>query len=114
MDVEHHYKRDIKTTNKPIRLCHQAVVANFDEQKDIKKIEIDQLPTENRKLIQNINLTSSMQTQEKIYRFFLNNLFCRPTAHIGYPIPSEYIDRLLEGIEKITDEVIKTLRVISN
>ena len=30
MDVEQHYKRDIKTTNKPIRLCHQAVVANFD------------------------------------------------------------------------------------
>ena len=44
MDIEYHPKRDIKT-NKSIRLCPEAVVANFDEQRDIKKIQIDQLPT---------------------------------------------------------------------
>lgn len=61
MDIEQPHKRDTKTTNKSIRLCPEAVVANFDEQRDIKKIQIDQLPTENRRLISNINLSTSKE-----------------------------------------------------
>lgn len=31
-------------TNRSIRLCPEAVVANFNEQKDLKKISIEELP----------------------------------------------------------------------
>lgn len=48
MDLEYDsnrpHRRNIQT-NKSIRICPEAIVANFDDQRDIKKIQIDQLPT---------------------------------------------------------------------
>ncbi len=38
-------KRKIQTTNKSIRLCSQAIVANYQDQNDVKKVLIDMLPT---------------------------------------------------------------------
>jgi hypothetical protein len=38
-------KRKTKTANKSIRLCPEAIVANFQDQNDVKKVNIDMLPT---------------------------------------------------------------------
>ena len=51
-------KRNIQT-NKSIRLCSQAVVANFNDQNEVKKIHIDMLPTQHRRLVKPVNLTSA-------------------------------------------------------
>lgn len=44
MDIEHEVVRRNIHTNKSIRLCHEAIVANFNEEPDIKKVNIDILP----------------------------------------------------------------------
>jgi len=85
-------------TNKSIRLCPEAVVANFNDEQEIKKIHIDMLPTEHRRLVGNTTVSNSREPLEKIHRFFLNNLFLRPSATITFPIPAEYIDKLLEAV----------------
>jgi hypothetical protein len=51
-------KRNIQT-NKSIRLCSEAVVANFNDQNEVKKIHIDMLPTEHRRLVKPVNLSSA-------------------------------------------------------
>jgi hypothetical protein len=61
------------------------------------------LPMEHRKLVGNTSIGSSKEHLEKIHRFFLNNLFLRPNASITFPIPNEYINKLLEEVEKILD-----------
>ena len=48
-------------TNKSIRLCPEAVVANFNEEQEIKKIHIDMLPTEHRKLVGNTTVGNSKE-----------------------------------------------------
>jgi hypothetical protein len=34
----------------------------------------------------------------------LNTLFLRPAPYITFPVPTEYIDKLLESVEKVLDE----------
>jgi hypothetical protein len=58
MDIEPVARRSINT-NKSIRLCPEAIVANFNEEQDIKKIHIDMLPTEHRRLVGNTSVGSS-------------------------------------------------------
>ena len=52
-------KRKIQTTNKSIRLCSEAIVANYQDQNEVKKVSIDMLPTEHRRLVNPINLSTS-------------------------------------------------------
>ena len=87
MEVEDVIRRNIHT-NKSIRLCPEAIVANFNEEQEIKKVNIDILPMEHRKLVGNTGVSNYKEHIEKIHRFFLNNLFLRPNASITYPIPS--------------------------
>ena len=87
MEVEDVVRRNIHT-NKSIRLCPEAIVANFNEEQEIKKVNIDILPMEHRKLVGNSAVSTYKEHIEKIHRFFLNNLFLRPNASITYPIPS--------------------------
>ena len=37
----------------------------------------------------------------------MNNLFLRPTASITFPIPNEYINKLLEEVEKIVEKKVE-------
>lgn len=61
------------------------------------------LPTEHRRLVGNTSVGSSKEHLEKIHRFFLNTLFLRPAPYVTFPIPTEYIDKLLEAVEKVLD-----------
>lgn len=69
------------------------------------------LPTEHRRLIGNTTVGNAKEHIEKIHRFFLNNLFLRPAASITYPIPNEYINKLLEEVEKVLDDEPMLIRV---
>lgn len=53
-------RRNIQT-NKSIRLCPEAIVANFNEEQDIKKIHIDMLPTEHKRLVGNTTVGNSKE-----------------------------------------------------
>jgi hypothetical protein len=70
------------------------------------------LPTEHRRLVGNTTVGNSKEHLEKIHRFFLNSLFLRPTPHITFPIPNEYLDKLLDAVEKTLDEEAALVRVI--
>ena len=111
MELESESIRRNIQTNKSIRLCAEAVVANFNEEQEIKKINIDILPMEHRKLVGNTAVGNPKEHVDKIHRFFLNNLFLRPSASVNYPIPGEYINKLLEEVEKILDEEPMFIRV---
>lgn len=95
MQIEHPVVRRNINTNKSIRLCPEAIVANFNEEQEIKKIHIDMLPTEHRRLVGNTTVGNPKEHLEKIHRFFLNSLFMRQTIHLTFPISGEYIDKLL-------------------
>lgn len=88
-------------------------MANFNEDPDVQKVQIDQLPTEHRRLVGNVSLSNSKENFEKIYRYFLSSLFCRPLAHISFPIAPDYADKLLEHVEKIIEEESSLVRVIA-
>lgn len=51
MDIEYqsNSRRNVQTS-RSIRLCPDVVVANYNEEMDVKKISIDELQSENRKL----------------------------------------------------------------
>ena len=40
-------------------------------------------------------------TAEIIAKFFLNSLYMRPLAQLAYPLPVEYIDKMLIKIDKL-------------
>ena len=52
-------KRKIQTTNKSIRLCSEAIVANYQDQNEVKKVSIDMLPTEHLRLVNPIKLSTN-------------------------------------------------------
>lgn len=112
MQIEHPVVRRNINTNKSIRLCPEAIVANFNEEQEIKKIHIDMLPTEHRRLVGNTTVGNPKEHLEKIHRFFLNSLFMRQTIHLTFPISGEYIDKLLEAMEKAVEEEPTLVRVI--
>ena len=68
---------------------------------------------EPRKLVSHIQVGGPKEHVEKIHRFFLNNLFLRPNASITYPIPNDYINKLLEEVEKVLDEEPIFVRVFN-
>jgi hypothetical protein len=70
------------------------------------------LPTEHKKLVNPINLSSFKDSYEKVYKYFLNSLLCRPISSLSYPIQQEYTDKLFEGVSKILDEEPTLLNVI--
>lgn len=105
-------KKKPQTTNKSIRLCSEAIVANFQDQNEVKKVLIDMLPTEHRRLVNPISLSTSKEGYEKVHKFFLNSLLCRPIASLNFPVQQEYTDRLFEGIHKILDDEPTLLNVI--
>ncbi len=91
MDIEYptsvkSSKQKVLTTGKSIRLCSEAIVANFQDHNEVKKVSIDMLPTEHRKLVNPINLTSNKEAYEKVVKYFLNLLLCRPIASLSFPI----------------------------
>lgn len=104
-------KKIVHTGKKSIRLCSEAMVANFQDQNEVKKISIDMLPTEHRRLVNPINLSSSKDSNEKVHKFFLNSLLCRPIASLNFPIQQEYTDKLVEGVSKILDDEPTLLNV---
>lgn len=59
MDIES--SRRSTRSNRSIRLCPEAVVANFNDDADIKKIHIDMLPTEHRRLVGNTTVTNGKE-----------------------------------------------------
>jgi hypothetical protein len=69
------------------------------------------LPTEHRRLVGNTTVGNSKEHLEKIHRFFLNALFLRPLPHLTFPVPADYIDRLLEAMDKALDEESTLVRV---
>jgi hypothetical protein len=69
------------------------------------------LPTEHRRLVGNTTVGSSKDHIEKIHRFFLNNLFLRSPASISFPVPNEYVGKLLEEVEKVLDEEPTVVKV---
>lgn len=95
-------RRNIQT-NKSIRLCPEAVVANFNEEQDIKKVHIDLLPTEHKKLVGNTSVGAAKDHLEKVHRYFLSALLLR-SQHLAFPIPGDLLERLLEGVERAVDE----------
>ena len=105
-------KRKPQTVNKSIRLCSEAIVANYQDQNEVKKVAIDMLPTEHRRLVNPINLSSGNLAYEKVHKFFLNALLCRPIASLNFPIQQEYTDKLFEGLNKILDDEPTLLNVI--
>jgi hypothetical protein len=62
------------------------------------------LPTEHRRLVGNTSVGNSKDHLEKIHRFFLSSLFLRPFPHLTFPISNEYVDKLLETVEKVLDD----------
>lgn len=97
-------KRNIQTNHKDIRLCPEAFVANFNEQNDLRKVSIDELPAEHRKL-NNPNLHSfSKDTEtENICKYFFGSLLNKPSPQISYPILGDYADKLLRKLDKVFD-----------
>ena len=67
-------------------------------------MHIDMLSSEHRRLIGNTSVGGSKDHLEKIHRFFLSSLFMKPYPTMNYPIPSEYIDKLLDAVDKILNE----------
>ena len=92
-------------TNRSIRLCPEAIVANFKEQSDVQKISIDELESEPKKLNeQTINHVSRDNAGEVIAKYFLGTLFMKGIPELNYPLPIEYLDKLLIRMEKIFSE----------
>lgn len=54
------------------------------------------LPTEHRRLVGITTVGNSKDHIDKYHRFFINNLFIRAGASITYPIPNDYINKVLE------------------
>jgi hypothetical protein len=76
------------------------------------KVHIDMLPVEHKRLVGNTSVSNNREHLDKIYKFFLNSLFLRSTPHITYPLPAEYIDKLLDAVEKLVEEEPTLVRVI--
>lgn len=91
-------------TNSSIRLCPEAVVANFNEEHEIKRLHIDMLPSEHRRLVGNTSVGASKEHVEKIYKFFLGHLFLKSYAALPSPMSSDYVDKLLDYVEKILND----------
>lgn len=65
-------------------------------------MSIDELPAEHRKLnSQNVHSFSKDSNTEMVCKFFENALYCKPQPQLPYPIPSDYLDKMLIKLEKI-------------
>ena len=108
-------KRSIKTTDKPIRLCQEAIVTNYNDQNEMKKINIQELQSEHRKLNESMMNGLSMLRKDPNYehvaRYFLNSLFCQSNPQLLLPVHSDYLDKILTRIEKLVQEETTLLRV---
>ena len=99
-------------TNRSIRLCPEAIVANFNEQKDLKKVSIEELPAEHRKLNDpNVNSGSKDSATQLISNFFLNSLFLKPSPQLTYPPSGDNIDKVLQKMVSILNDEETLLRV---
>jgi hypothetical protein len=38
-----------------------------------------------------------------ICKYFENSLYCKPNPQLNYPLPADYIDKMLNKLEKIFD-----------
>lgn len=87
-------------------------MANFNEQRDLKKVSIEELPAEHRKLNDpNINSNSKDSASQVISSFFLNSLFLKPSPQLKFPISGDYIDKMLQKMIAIFSEEETLLRV---
>lgn len=101
MDVEPRRQNHSNQGNRPIRLCPEVVVANFKEQNDVKKVSIDELESEPKRLTDpTIHSFSRDNIGEVIGKYFLNSLL-KAAPELSYPLPIEYLDKMLLRLEKI-------------
>ena len=92
-------------TNRSIRLCHEAIVANYDEENDVKKIKIEELQAEHRKLLDpGASNSFKDNAAETIAKFFMNSLYMRPIPQLAYPLPLEYLEKLIQKMDKVLHE----------
>lgn len=67
--------------NRHIKLCPEVIVASYDEQ-TTKKVELDKLHEENRRLKDVPVIHNSKAVLEKIYNPFINSYFLKPGSQI--------------------------------
>lgn len=46
-----------------------------------------------------------------ICKYFENILYCKPNVQLPYPVPGEYLDKMLIKLQKILDEQATLLRI---
>lgn len=79
----------------------------------MRKVSIDELPAEHRKLnIQSINSFSKDTVTENVCKFFFNALLCKPSPQLPYPI-NDYLEKLLSRLDKIFEDETTLIRVLN-
>ena len=91
--------RKILTSSRPIRLCNEAVVVAYDEQ-IVRKIGIDKLEEESRRLKEPLLPQQSKVYLEKIYTTVLSSYFMKPNP-ANFPFMQDLIYALLDEVDKI-------------
>ena len=91
--------RKILTSSRPIRLCNEAVVVAYDEQ-IVRKIGIDKLEEESRRLKEPLLPQQSKVYLEKIYTTVLSSYFMKPNP-ANFTFMQDLIYALLDEVDKI-------------
>ena len=79
-------------------------MANYNEDDLIKKVLVDDLPSERRRLVGNVSLGFPREHIEALSEYFVGRLLMRNDIQIKDPPPKQYIDALLAAVEKNFDE----------
>lgn len=68
----------------------------------MKKIKIEELQAEHRKLLDPGTSNSFKDNAaETIAKFFMNSLYLRPLPQLAYPLPLEYLEKLINKMDKV-------------
>ena len=89
--------------NKQVSLCPEAFVVDEEEQ-EIMKFKVEDLQEEGRKLIVKPTGNNNRNLVNEISGFFLKNLLLKPSTSIVCPIAPQYINKLLQEMERMLDQ----------
>ena len=75
------------------------MVANYNDENDLKKISIDELPAEHRKL-NNANILSFEKDtkNENLCKYFLDALLNKPVPKLTYPASEDNISKMVSKL----------------
>lgn len=95
------------SSTRAIRLCPEVIVASYDEQ-TTKKVELDKLHEENRRLKDVPVIQNSKATLEKLYNPFINAFLLKPGT---LAFNTDAINAMLFEVEKVLNEEHSLLRL---